>query len=82
MLTSDIAFVEKICAVPLHMQILFYFFREAEPPLNPLLASYVCRVLGEMVSRKLDQVSSHVTRTFFHLDYFSFYGGLTEMFNA
>lgn len=38
------------------MKKLFHFFRDMESPINPLLASYVCRVLGEMIVRKLDQV--------------------------
>ncbi|CAL8079760.1 unnamed protein product [Orchesella dallaii] len=54
-LTSDISFAEKIAAEHTLMGKLFHFFRDSEPPLNPLLASYVGRVLGEMIARKLDQ---------------------------
>jgi len=56
-LTSDITFAEKIAADRVYLEKLFHFFkREADPPLNPLLASYVCRVLTEVISRKPDQV--------------------------
>ncbi|ODM94339.1 Serine/threonine-protein phosphatase 6 regulatory subunit 2 [Orchesella cincta] len=54
-LTSDISFADKIAAEHTLMGKLFHFFRDSEPPLNPLLASYVSRVLGEMIARKLDQ---------------------------
>lgn len=55
-LTSDISFAEKIVADTTYLEKLFNFFKETPPPLNPLLASYVCRVLSELVSRKPDQV--------------------------
>jgi len=55
-LTSEIGFVEKIVADPIYLEKLFHFFTDTAPPLNPLLASYVCRVLSEMVIRKPDQV--------------------------
>lgn len=55
-LTSDISFAEKICAAKSFMDKLFHFFRDAGATLNPVLASYVCRTLGEIVTRNLDQV--------------------------
>ncbi|CAG7704199.1 unnamed protein product [Allacma fusca] len=54
-LTSDISFAEKICAEKSFMDKLFHFFRDSGSELNPVLASYVCRTLGEVVTRNLDQ---------------------------
>jgi len=53
-LTCDNSFAEKITAERAFLEKLFYFFRDKPSPINPLLASYVCRILSEMISRKMD----------------------------
>lgn len=35
-----------------------YKFLENEPPLNPLLASYFSKVMGALIAKKTEQVSS------------------------
>lgn len=54
-LTSDNSFVEKVTGDKLYLEKMFWFFRDKPCPINPLLASYVCRVLSEIITRKLDQ---------------------------
>jgi serine/threonine-protein phosphatase 6 regulatory subunit 3 len=54
-LTSDNSFVEKVTGDKIYLEKMFFFFRDKPTPINPLLSSYVCRVLSEIISRKLDQ---------------------------
>lgn len=56
LLTADIPSLTENLAKDTSLLSKLYSFLEAEPPLNPLLASFFSRTMGVLVVRKSEQV--------------------------
>lgn len=57
LLTTDIPSLTENLTKDISLLSKLYSFLEAEPPLNPLLASFFSRTMGVLVVRKTEQVS-------------------------
>lgn len=59
LLTCDVPMLNESLSQDNELLEKLYSFLEKDPPLNPLLASFLSRTLGVLIVKKLDQVSSH-----------------------
>lgn len=57
LLTTDIPSLTENLAKDTSLLSKLYSFLEADPPLNPLLASFFSRTMGVLVARKTEQVT-------------------------
>ena len=56
LLTSDVSLInDKLGADESLLEVLYHFL-EQDPPLNPLLASFFSKTIGNLIARKTEQV--------------------------
>lgn len=56
LLTSDVSIInDKLGADDSLLEVLYHFL-EQDPPLNPLLASFFSKTIGNLIARKTEQV--------------------------
>jgi hypothetical protein len=58
-LTSDVQQITDALAGSEELVIRLYSFLDGEKPLNPLLASFFSKVMGLLITRKSEMVSSY-----------------------
>lgn len=56
LLTSDVATINDKLGGELSLLEKLYSFLEQDPPLNPLLASFFSKTIGNLIARKTEQV--------------------------
>lgn len=57
LLTSDVSIInDKLGGEESLLEILYHFL-EQDPPLNPLLASFFSKTIGNLIARKTEQVA-------------------------
>uniref|UniRef100_A0A8C2EZ11 Protein phosphatase 6, regulatory subunit 2a n=1 Tax=Cyprinus carpio TaxID=7962 RepID=A0A8C2EZ11_CYPCA len=62
LLTSDVALINDKLGGDESLLEKLYHFLEQEPPLNPLLASFFSKTIGNLIARKTDQVISFLRK--------------------
>lgn len=56
LLTSDVSIInDKLGGDESLLEVLYHFL-EQDPPLNPLLASFFSKTIGNLIARKTEQV--------------------------
>lgn len=58
LLTSDVAIINDKLGGDESLLNMLYHFLEQDPPLNPLLASFFSKTIGNLIARETDQVHS------------------------
>lgn len=56
LLTSDVSIINDKLAADESLLEMLYHFLEQDPPLNPLLASFFSKTIGNLIARKTEQV--------------------------
>lgn len=59
LLTSDVSIINDKLGGDESLLEMLYRFLEQEPPLNPLLASFFSKTIGNLIARKTEQVQRH-----------------------
>ncbi|XP_051547063.1 serine/threonine-protein phosphatase 6 regulatory subunit 2-like [Myxocyprinus asiaticus] len=62
LLTSDVSLINDKLGGDESLMEKLYHFLEQEPPLNPLLASFFSKTIGNLIARKTDQVISFLRK--------------------
>lgn len=64
LLTSDVSIInDKLGGDESLLEILYHFL-EQDPPLNPLLASFFSKTIGNLIARKTEQVPEEYNCSF------------------
>lgn len=58
LLTSDVSLINDKLGGDESLLETLYHFLEQDPPLNPLLASFFSKTIGNLIARKTEQVTS------------------------
>lgn len=58
LLTSDVSIINDKLGGDESLLEMLYHFLEQDPPLNPLLASFFSKTIGNLIARKTEQVTS------------------------
>lgn len=58
LLTSDVSIINDKLGGEESLLEMLYHFLEQDPPLNPLLASFFSKTIGNLIARKTEQVES------------------------
>jgi serine/threonine-protein phosphatase 6 regulatory subunit 2 len=58
LLTSDVSLINDKLGGDTSLLETLYHFLEQDPPLNPLLASFFSKTIGNLIARKTEQVTS------------------------
>ena len=56
LLTSDVSIINDKLGADESLLEMLYHFLEQDPPLNPLLASFFSKTIGNLIARKTEQV--------------------------
>lgn len=56
LLTSDVSLINDKLGGDESLLEMLYHFLEQDPPLNPLLASFFSKTIGNLIARKTEQV--------------------------
>lgn len=56
LLTSDVSIINDKLGGDESLLEMLYHFLEQDPPLNPLLASFFSKTIGNLIARKTEQV--------------------------
>lgn len=76
LLTSDVSIInDKLGGDESLLEVLYHFL-EQDPPLNPLLASFFSKTIGNLIARKTEQV------TLVYLPFFFFFKTVQRVNNT